>query len=402
MDDFEASWVTLRNKMDFTKALAEIPIRVSITGTRGKSSEAYILSDTLSSKGLWTIAKITGDNPFFMDKNGTYNILRKTNHPVFMDETAFLVELCKGAGRWADAVVLENQAIQPYTMYAFHTLYSKPNYIVVTNVRMDHLEFLGKTRSEIAHSYGKSLAVADTVFSGDYLKSVNEILREHAEAIGAKFVVARVPRDRRHIPGAENIYLAQKVLESVTKDFREFGDLRMTSNEVDRYMSTIEGIVNMQPTPFGVDWYDGAKLNDIDSTKMAVNYLFKKNNDRKFALLAYFRADRPARTITFVDYFNNMLDYSQVDRVYLTGTGAEYVQRRIDPLYRHRFKVVPDTHRSASGVVRDISKENVGLITIGNAVTPFMRYLRQMLLVDGQKHAIYHQGARQNPPSMTR
>ncbi len=388
-DELLAGNIPMGNRWKFTDLLESIPIRVSITGTRGKSSHAFLLSEALTSKRVRTITKITGDNPFFMDQDGTHNIKRKSGRPVFLDETTRMVDLFEGADAPADAVIFENQAIQPYTMYAFHALYSKPTYISITNIRRDHLEFLGKTLVEIAHSYGKSLAVAKAVVSGDTDKRINAILSDYSDKIGSEFHVARMPKQRRAIPGVENIYLSSKIMELATRDFPEFGDLRMTGTEVDDRVRMIEQIIDIQPTEMGIDWFDGAKLNDIDSTRIMAKYLFEKNPDRHFTLLANFRADRPGRTISFVNFFNNMLDLEHVSKVFLTGPGADYVYKRIDEDRRGAFQVISDSNKSAHRMVKSVSENGRALFTMANAVSPFMRYVRSMLLTSGQQHTVY-------------
>ncbi len=400
MDDTEASSIGMMDKVALSKALAKIPIRVSITGTRGKSSQAYLIANALTDKKLWTVAKVTGDTPFFMDRNGVYNILRKNMKPVFLDETAILSNMCAEAGCYPDAIVLENQAIQPYTMYAFHELYSKPNYIIVTNVRRDHQEFLGKTKSQIAHAYGKAFARARHVISGDRDKEVNEILGKYAEEIGAEFHQVGTPFHTQGIPGAENVYVAQSFLELASHDFPEYGDLRMGTGDLENYVSMVENMISLHPSPMGIDWFDGAKLNDIDSTHMVMNYLLKRNPDKEFSIIAYFRGDRPARTITFSQYFNEMVNCERLSRIYLAGTGAEYVHNRIRRAHRHKFHVVKDTVDSASSVIKEIRDSDRALVTVANAVSPFMRHVRSCLVTPSERHVVY-QNPRQSAEPIT-
>ena len=52
------------------KALENIPIRIHVNGTRGKSSVTRLIAAGLRSGGIRTIAKTTGTAPRVIDENG--------------------------------------------------------------------------------------------------------------------------------------------------------------------------------------------------------------------------------------------------------------------------------------------------------------------------------------------
>ncbi len=390
MSNIDVSLTSIQRNRLYGTILPKVPVRVSVTGTRGKSSQVHIIAKLIARRDLWTLAKITGDVPFFFDNDTIYKIIRKDGHPVLMDETAYLTDICNNdSGHYPDAVVLENQAIKPYTMFTFHKLYCKPGYIVVTNIRRDHGDFMGNTRDEVAHAIGKGFAEANTVISGETDKGVNDILKFYAEKMGAAFIVAPVPPERRNIPGVENIYAAKALLDCLDNDFNNFGNLKMTNNEVDDIVTVLEDTFSLQLSPMGIEWFDGAKLNDIDSSKIVFDYLQLKYPERRFTLLAYFRRDRPARTISFLTFFNEMLDYDKIDRVYLAGPGSRYVYKRIDRSRRSRFIMVEDNDSSVMEIVKYLVESDSAFLTIGNAVSPFMRKIREIHSSENQRHVIY-------------
>jgi hypothetical protein len=320
-----------------------------------------------------------------------------------MDETAYLTDICNNdSGHYPDAVVLENQAIKPYTMFTFHKLYCKPGYIVVTNIRRDHGDYMGNTKDEVAHAIGKGFAEANTVISGETDEGANDILKFYAQSLGAAFIVVSVPPERRNIPGIENIYAAKALLECLSNDFNSFGNLKMTNNEVDDIVTVLEDSFSLQLSPLGIEWFDGAKLNDIDSSKIVFDYLQLKYPEKRFTLLAYFRRDRPTRTISFLTFFNEMLDYSKIERVYMAGHGSKYVYERIDPSCRSRFKLVEDNDSSTMEIAKYLVESDSALLTIGNAVSPFMRKIREIHSSENQSHVIYSLGSRERTLSLSK
>ncbi len=390
MSNIDISPTSFQRNRLYGKVLPKVPVRISVTGTRGKSSQVHIIGKLIARRNLWTLAKITGDVPFFFDNDAIYKIIRKDGLPVMMDETAHLTDICNdNSGHYPDAMVLENQAIKPYTMFTFHKLFCKPKYIVVTNIRRDHGDYMGNTKNEVAHAIGEGFAEADTVISGEMDKGVNEILKLHAQRIGAAFMEASVPPERRNIPGVENIYVAKALLQCLDNDFSNFGDLKMTDQEVDELVTTLQDTFTLQLSPSGTEWFDGAKLNDIDSSKIVFDYFISKYPDRRFTLLAYFRRDRPTRTISFMTFFNEMIDYDKIDRVYLAGYGSKYIYKRINHTFRSKFILIEDNDASSRRIAEDLAKQDSVFLTLGNAVSPFMRKIREIHSSGTQRHVIY-------------
>ena len=59
------------------KTISNIPIRVHVNGTRGKSSVVRLIAAGLRAGGIKTLAKTTGSSPRFIDEDGYDHVIRR-------------------------------------------------------------------------------------------------------------------------------------------------------------------------------------------------------------------------------------------------------------------------------------------------------------------------------------
>ncbi|MCK5649821.1 MAG: poly-gamma-glutamate synthase PgsB, partial [Gemmatimonadetes bacterium] len=126
---------------------AAIPLRIAVTGTRGKSSVARMLAAVLREDGRKVLAKTTGAEPLLFFPDGREQPLRRRGRPSILEQLG-VVGL--GARMGVDAVVVEVMSVHPenHRIEGQHLL--RPHMVLVTNFRVDHLEAQGETEDEVA------------------------------------------------------------------------------------------------------------------------------------------------------------------------------------------------------------------------------------------------------------
>lgn len=170
-----------RRRLD--RARARIPLRVAVTGSRGKSSVVRLVAAALREAGTATLAKTTGSKPVLILADGTEREIARSG-PASVIEQKRLVHL--GAELGVDALVAELMAVRPENLAVESARILKPGLLVVTNVRLDHLEDQGRTAEAIARSLAAAFGPGMTV-----LVPEDEILpafRDAARATGATLV----------------------------------------------------------------------------------------------------------------------------------------------------------------------------------------------------------------------
>ncbi len=126
--------------------LALIPIRVVVTGSRGKSSLTRLLHAGLFACGLATYARITGVVPRELSPSGE-RAIRRTSPAHIREMRWWLAQVHPGAG----AVVVENSAVSP-ALQPFAPGLIAPTLVVWTTLRPDHTEVWGPGREGAART----------------------------------------------------------------------------------------------------------------------------------------------------------------------------------------------------------------------------------------------------------
>jgi len=132
-----------------------------VTGTRGKSSVARLIAASLRESGIAVAAKTTGSKPVMIFPDGSEKEIQRHGSPTILEEK----EVLKAAiNSKAQALVLELMSIRPESLYTESVQILKPNILVITNVRLDHLVQMGTSREEIAASFSSSISDNCTIF----------------------------------------------------------------------------------------------------------------------------------------------------------------------------------------------------------------------------------------------
>ena len=165
------------------RSLAEIPLRIHVNGTRGKSSVTRLVAAGLREAGIRTFAKTTGTAPRVIDAEGKDRIIHRLRLPSIGEQTRLLRYF---ANEKPDAVVMECMAVQPqYQWIAEHQMVQS-HIGVITNVRPDHLDEMGPTELDVAYSLCNSVPVNGVLITGEDQKP--EVLKEVSAINGSKFI----------------------------------------------------------------------------------------------------------------------------------------------------------------------------------------------------------------------
>ena len=139
---------TLRHRRHIRK----IPLRIHVNGTRGKSSVTRLIAAGLRAGGFKVFAKTTGTSPRIILPDGGEEPLARRGPPSIGENISFLR---RAAREGADAVVVECMALRPDLQWALEHRILKSGIGIITNVRADHEEVMGKG----LHAVGRALAL---------------------------------------------------------------------------------------------------------------------------------------------------------------------------------------------------------------------------------------------------
>lgn len=134
-------------KKIYERKLNQIPLKIYINGTRGKSSTTRLIAAALRQSGLKVIAKTTGSAARFIYEDGKEEEIKRNG-------IARISELMKGSKlafkKQADALVMECMAVSPEMQWVSENMMVKSDIGVITNVYFDHQDKMGESLEEIA------------------------------------------------------------------------------------------------------------------------------------------------------------------------------------------------------------------------------------------------------------
>ncbi|HYK90189.1 MAG TPA: poly-gamma-glutamate synthase PgsB [Acidobacteriota bacterium] len=148
-------------RITLTCRLNRIPLRIAVTGSRGKSTVARMLASILSEDGKKVLAKTTGSQAMLLLPDGSVLELHRRGNPSILEQT----RVVKVAARHhADCLVAEIMSIHPENHYIEAQRILKPNIVAVTNVRLDHTEAMGDREEDIASVLSLDIPPHSAVF----------------------------------------------------------------------------------------------------------------------------------------------------------------------------------------------------------------------------------------------
>ena len=280
------------------KALKNLPIRIHVNGTRGKSSVTRLIAAGLREGGLNTYAKTTGTTPRIINNKGKDIDIHRLRSASIGEQIKLMRYFSK---RKPDAIVVECMAVNPQYQWVSEQRIIKSTLGVITNVRPDHLDEMGTTNQEIAYSLTNTIPFNSTCITSETnnltpLKNIaskrnSEIIESDLNDIKDEYL-NKFP----FIEHPENLSLALKVCESIgiKKNIALKGMIKTTPDPGALFIWKIKHLKNK------CDFISGFAANDPHSTKMVWN-LIRKRYEGKSCIFLNTRDDRRYRTIQLVD-----------------------------------------------------------------------------------------------------
>jgi poly-gamma-glutamate synthase PgsB/CapB len=154
-----------------------IPLTVTVTGTRGKTSVTRMLAAVLRESGRRVIAKTTGSEAVLITPDGTERGIRRRGRPSIIEQK-HVVRL--GARLGVDAAVVEVMSIHPENHLVEAQQLLRPDVVVATNFRVDHTAAMGETREAVASVIALDVPPGARVFvpQGECLSAFRAAVRE--------------------------------------------------------------------------------------------------------------------------------------------------------------------------------------------------------------------------------
>jgi len=140
----------------------KIPLVITVTGTRGKSSVALGLGAVLREDGRRVLVKTTGTEAQFVLPDGSWETIRRRRPPTILEQKSVLHKAIECG---AQVLVSEVMSIEPENHVVESHGILRPDIVLLTNVRLDHTESMGTTLEQIARTFSLDMVPGSTVFA---------------------------------------------------------------------------------------------------------------------------------------------------------------------------------------------------------------------------------------------
>jgi poly-gamma-glutamate synthase PgsB/CapB len=200
--------------------LNQIPLRIHVNGTRGKSSVTRLIGAGLRSNGRRVFVKTTGTKARMISVDGREDPVMRVGRPNIIEQVKVVAE---AARQNADVFVTECMGVQPHLQHLLETQFIRSHIGVITNVRGDHLDNMGPTLDDVAQSLSNTVPRNGKLFTTE--KKHLSIIRRRAEEVGSEVIEvdpANVTDDDMrgfsYLEHKENVAVALEVLQYVGQD----------------------------------------------------------------------------------------------------------------------------------------------------------------------------------------
>jgi poly-gamma-glutamate synthase PgsB/CapB len=337
------------------RARRRIALRITVTGTRGKTSVARLLAAILKADGRRVVAKTTGSEARILLPDGGEIELDRNVSPSILEQKKLIH---RAARLRADCLVAEIMSLRPENHFVESRLLFRPNLVAITNVRLDHTEIMGETESGIASVLALDICPGSTTFLPRH--ELCPAFRAEAQRCGAALSPVaggfasdflQNPADPAGLEFGENLDLVcaiaahlgirpAVVTEGIRNARHDIGRVR-----VSRYLRSDGSAPIYLVNAFAA--------NDPASTLQVLEKVAAAHPEAAGNVVGVFnlRKDRLPRTLQWISVLNEKRD-RPFRKIYLVGDHTSVIRRRL-----------PGAHAIPSGAPEEITQAIAEAVT---------------------------------------
>ena len=296
-------WWLIRNRR-LLNQIQSVPVRILVTGSRGKSTVVRLLHANLTANGINTYAKTTGTAACELDIKGNELETRRIGQVSILEILETTKRAFKSDTKPA-ALVIECMAVSPILTKILSEFMFKPHTVIITNALLDHLEDQGKTREEIANSLFSAVASSTlNVITADPFPANLKIYEDLASQCEVELNVTHQDTVAKSVVGVlpdqhpANIALSLEVSKilQLDRDASIHGMKTATREPFDRE------IRRFPLDSKHVTFFDLGSINDTDSLPSNLEAVLReKTKDKVLIAMLVHRWDRPLRALEFTE-----------------------------------------------------------------------------------------------------
>ncbi len=313
-----------------SRRLKRIPMRITVSGTRGKTSIVRTLASVFRCHGIRVLAKTTGSEATYILPDGKEEAIKRRGKTTILEQKKLIRKAVKLN---AQCVLTEIMSIHPEC----HTIEThkiiKPEFTILSNIRADHIHLAGKTKEELSTYFLNDIYRGSQVLIHE--NEINEYMVSGVTKIQANlFTVNKDAVQELKISASASKRHLSENLDLVYTASKQFGiDNESITTGIENARLDIGSleIFRFEEGEKEVFFVNSFAANEPESTMKLVNktlLIMGKDHTVKAGLLAL-RSDRGERSRQWLDYLLECEDHC-FHPLFLTGAHSRILHRNIE------------------------------------------------------------------------
>lgn len=343
------------------RSVKNIKLRIHVNGTRGKSSVTEYIAASLRAAGHNSVAKITGVRPtiIFSDTNSA---IIKRRGPARVQEQVKLIRLASKIK--TDSLVLECMSIAPELQRIESRLF-QPHIYVITNIREDHREQMGKTIEEEIQSICSAIPKNSIVVTNEkkYLNDITSAATLRSSKVVTSDSLSTIYSST--LPSGvfeSNVAITLKICEMLGID-----SIKSFQAICENASLKSSSVVELSVACKKIKFLNGFPVNDVPSANDFIGYWQKQLGEfKELIIILNTRSDRPLRSIDFSKW---LITLKNLTYVILIGSHVPKTKRSLIQLGMLENKIQTWSNKQIENIGRNLEKltsTDAVVVGIGN------------------------------------
>lgn len=296
------------------RSVGKLKLRIHVNGTRGKSSVTEYIAAGLLNAQTEVMAKVTGIVPTILH-NGTEQTIKRVGGARVQEQMNIIRFAARKKVR---SLVLECMSISP-ELQRLESRFFKPHIYLITNIKDDHREEMGKDLEEQADSICGAIPENCIVITNE-VRFLNKI-KEKA-ALRNSVVLAPQELDSEFLQDLPSGIFPENVRLALTACKVAGVDPQLAQEGIRRFLSgKRSALTTVSDGARQIQFLNAFAVNDVDSTTLFIGQWKERlGNQGKIILVLNTRSDRPIRTDLFTGWCKKSI--SEIEKIIVTGDHA--------------------------------------------------------------------------------
>ena len=364
-------------KIRHQSRLNKIPIRIHINGTRGKSFLTHLICDLFHNAGYCVVAKVTGEQPQIFSSTNGWSMMPRFGPARIKEQMSFLKKIYSAKPQ---VLIVENMALHAENQYITEALMIKSNVTIITNFRPDNQEIMGINKEDIAKTLSFSFPANGVIIMPE-TEVIPFILKKVAALKSQLITVNAASKNNNAAITPFTIHFS--LLQKISQIYKLNDEvLKKTTIAWQQKIASKNFIIPVSDNLSNKNFINLFTCNDVVSSAELITNLENQNIIQPpYCILLACRADRPLRTIHFLQWILTSLNWQ---RLILTGTFPKIAVNRLIKQFKNSSDIIYQPQIVPEKIFSQFEKYNSNILGLGNYIKTGEKILSYLHLKDQQ------------------